>query len=736
MENRYDNNSSIFSLEFSSDMEGGLFKRSPSPNDLKFVAISDPEGYDIIQQADNFDPTEKDKNKKLYICGDIIDSTGDIGIKLFDPFGNNPKKSEDIIGQISDTVTFDINRLIAKSNNLKNINTVLNHDNIHLIFGNRDLNKLKCRWLCKLKDHDNQQIKQYNLGDIQLDFEAYINIRTAIDNVEYKKKPWQIHRMTHWYPFWNVANPGFNGKILNQKKWDDESDYGNNYFLERFNEIFGNDPQMGTMSAQNLLYTIPCEVLGSVKLTEIIMNTDVEIKDKHNNILINNKYDYLAFIVVAIFNSMCIKDDNKNITGIKNITDIKNTNSVKGWLHKLYCKGKITEVLEYKKNIYVLSHGGITKNLMEKPNSMAEMLTVLNSSDKKYEDLINIVTTIPKGGSKHGGFTKLVEKSYSDEILKLRVKDINDTYTKAYNASDIQDEKPNGNLLFLLIITTPYSCENLKKKINANLKCDIIKVNILDTDIYSPICSGIHQMRKYMFTCTNKILYQIIGHMPNGYGTTIDKFKHNKDISYLITLDISNTFTGTSVNNVNENGSLSKTIFKVENDKCSIETDIVFNNPNTKEYNNDYIFNSKINGEIKNKILYSRDYDINIRNDIKDIDKYIELTKDDISGNNTNISYHGFFTKNKNIYHVITHMYSPRDKSLLILNDTDFNHFVQNIKKSFRQKVKEGFANIKNKLKTKSLIHQHESTAGGYREKYLKYKQKYIKLKQLLESQQ
>ena len=110
--------SSSFSLEFSSEnnMEGSglkdrlrhMIRRTPSPtqNSVNFVAISDPEGYDIETVCPI---NEINKNNKLYICGDIIDSTG-------------------IINQHD--------RLTAKSNNLKNIQFCLSNTNVHLIFGN------------------------------------------------------------------------------------------------------------------------------------------------------------------------------------------------------------------------------------------------------------------------------------------------------------------------------------------------------------------------------------------------------------------------------------------------------------------------------------------------------------------------------------------------------------------------------------------------------------------------
>jgi hypothetical protein len=88
---------------------------------------SDPEGFNIFNMTD-FNP---DSGDSLIICGDILDSTF-------------VSKSKD------DILNDDI--LNAKSFNLSNIKNILLHDNINLVFGNRDLNKIKCKYLCKLNN--------------------------------------------------------------------------------------------------------------------------------------------------------------------------------------------------------------------------------------------------------------------------------------------------------------------------------------------------------------------------------------------------------------------------------------------------------------------------------------------------------------------------------------------------------------------------------------------------------
>ena len=78
----------------------------------KVQIISDPEGFKIPDVSDD---------EELYICGDLIDSV----IK---------GKKEDF--------------LKLKSYNLYNIQKCIKKNNVFLALGNRDLNKLKCRYLC------------------------------------------------------------------------------------------------------------------------------------------------------------------------------------------------------------------------------------------------------------------------------------------------------------------------------------------------------------------------------------------------------------------------------------------------------------------------------------------------------------------------------------------------------------------------------------------------------------
>ena len=144
--------------------------------------------------------------------------------------------------------------------------------------------------------------------------------------------------MKNWYSFWV---PDFSKhRYINPKQ---DTLYTNETtFSTRYNEIFGLDPSIGTMSAPNMNIAIMGELNKNVDGL-----TDVE------------KNDYMAFIVLAIFRSM-----NLDITDVEknpfNINGITNTRSVKGWLTKLYTMHKTCGYKDSFKNLYLFSHGVIT----------------------------------------------------------------------------------------------------------------------------------------------------------------------------------------------------------------------------------------------------------------------------------------------------------------------------------------------------------------------------------------
>jgi hypothetical protein len=110
------------------------------------------------------------------------------------------------------------------------------------------------------------------------------------------------------------------------------------------------------MSAQNLLHTIPAEL---------------EIDLKSIDIDQNYMDDYKAFIVLAIFKSMCMKINTQETSDFI-ISNTSHSRFFKGWLYKLYMSQN-TSFVSYRissdangdnKILHIFSHGGISNTLM------------------------------------------------------------------------------------------------------------------------------------------------------------------------------------------------------------------------------------------------------------------------------------------------------------------------------------------------------------------------------------
>ena len=710
-------------------------------NIKKIKVIADPEGYNLITQAGGIDDKIDDKTD-LYVCGDIIDST----------FIGNLEKEEKYIS--------------AKSYNLHNIRCCAFMDNVKLIFGNRDLNKLKCKYLCTLKEIDNNPviteltninrfIESFNAGDIDLSFDVY---NTFINNIskytDKIKDIWAINNLNSWYPFWGTIDRKKKGTT--QKDWS-KSEYDiNKIFYERFIEIFGQDTVKGTMSADNLLISIPAEL----KDTKLFTNTTTRDKD------------YKAFVILALFKSMCISyDDTKQC----DIRDITNSSKVRGWLCEMYKKGQPFDVIDAKNNgknsvkdnnnIYLLSHGGLTKNLIngdeknDKSSTYYDRLTLMLSKlGRKDTEIKEFITNAslfyePPDTVATGGFyDDNIDTNYDHKKFDLDKSDskkniLSHAYFIIKNAIDkiINNDnmdKPDVYMLFLLIITSPFDCKKYLEKLetdkyNAKKKlCD----KIYPSPQTGPIMPGIFNMRKLMYTCTDRQLYQIIGHRPVGIGATIDEFKDSSDnVSYLITLDNSNSFLGKSINALDDdNKSQSRSILEIDlvNKNTIIDTQIKIVADDKKidlyQFTDDVKYNSDINIlQTKQKIILSKTHQTmeiyNIKNIIKDKSDTLDITKTKKNTSvNVNITdkdgikktsteeitycYHGDFVDDTNSikYHIFTQQIGETFNSIIyILSEEDFKKFFDiNLPAIGGSYIQDPFY-----------------------EKYIKYKNKYLELK-------
>ena len=670
--------------------------------------ISDTEGLDIIYMSIY---SGENYNGNILVCGDMIDSTLS---------QDNQKELEDAITKNNFD---DIRKVLEiKSNNLKNIYQVLTSKKIRLVFGNRDLNKFKCKWLCKLFGKS-ELIDKFNNGNIDLTVKTYKKLKTDLNLLlQVGKKIWNIPDMTSWYPFWNP-------NIGKGRDWTKEVDYSQYPFLMRYYDIFGVDNAKingGTISAQNLLWAIPIELLID-KFEFIEEDSEVLIGD--------NLKDFYAFVVLAIFNSMLL--DVCASTNIDNIYDIRgnnssgkiiNTNKFCGWLTTLYREGYSVCYAKVDKYFMIFSHGGVTNRLLSgkgDDNGIIRFYDELNRNKDLQKYLTNAKTI--KYESQTGGYYEKTTITYTPEEIKRKLENINNFInTKLLGSLKKDLIKPDIDVLFSLTVSAPLDCDRL------GLECSTMLQKV------SPVLSGLKELRvkisgsesiksiNSMFGISGMVsvesyntysVVQVVGHIPISYAPVVDIYHYETDniYSYVIGLDNSNSFVSTKSNN----SYLSRGFVDISNNNISIQSEInLSNNAPVVTYDKKLNINTFDDfDEFRNKIIL--DTDISSKRQFRintKLDEYQRL----FGQNNPKIYLNGTYEDKDKKYAIFTvdNKAPPFAKSLYILtlsydNNTDFND-----KSPYN-------------LFLSSL--EGSSQAGGlndyYKNKYIKYKNKYIQLR-------
>ena len=646
---------------------------------------------------------------KILIGGDMLDSTG------FTP-------------DVFKTQIF----------NLRNIERVLfQPDKYELILGNRDLNKFKCKFMCHLNDYlSNEHINNFNLGQINYDYLGYENLKASIltssyvtvpsENGEKKKKiqkPIWASNIESWYTFWadfKLLKPDGSTSGNGRDWYIPDSDTENSIFLNRFNAIFGRDNAVGTMSAQNLIDAIP-----------------LELGINFEGIPAENLQDYKAFIVLAIFKSMCTKKTDDIPSGPQN------TKLFRGWLCSLYTAPNVKFVAYYNKDdyLYMFSHGGISKNIIV--NDVDKVYKFMESNVEMTNRMANINFGKFDTGGQLGGFYKISTDLPSLSRVQIceKLDKINDFYKNVIKrVMDCETYNiPNLDCLFLLATSAPFNVQKFNTKFGIP-----VPTNYPNFILESPIQSGIEGMRNNAFFCSDHAVggangvnvVQFVGHKPKGYTGSVDFYEKQENdktfLSFVVSLDISNSLTNKPTNR----GSHIFVIF--ERYKFPIITSFIkmtVSEGDCGKYNND-TFASEINRITTTKspdlkIYYKSDCvsneEINngilINLNISDPDTVQYLKKMTFA---TKEIYYGGFTSGSvdecSKHHHLTYLLDgdspPFRSTFLILNETDFDTF------------NEKLSQIQAQIQAQALV--GGSKPNKYYSKFLKYKQKSEKLTKVL----
>jgi hypothetical protein len=637
---------------------------------MVIYAISDLEGFHPSELIPDFKKIIlKDE---VIICGDVLDST----------MISKPKHIDN------------------KSNNLRTLYDIVTKPNLRLTFGNRDLNKMKVLPLTILKQktdpkQSNYNITKFNNGELDLNLKSYTELNKDLE--------W-VHKMSNWYPFWG----GKIGEKIEYWKNDNEpSQYG--FFEKRFRKIFGDDTIEGTMSAVNLLETIPKEL---------------KLYNSENN-------DFNAFVVLAVFRAMLQKVIIQNteaavksyysdlINYLSKPTKVLNQSIFRGLLYNMFTNPKNNMIIQkcdcheccildscecpIDKNMYLFSHGGVSNNIILE-NTLVKLEKALNDSTQLKEKLTNAQNISQLGGYYIKQENAKLEPHQIDTKIKSFNEKMKQTISAIFDEDHTKQLVPSDNMLLLLIASALFDCKSYIGKIKGDLSmCEKLDKS---SDILSTM-SGIRKLRqeRNMFYKKGN-LYNIFGHNPNGFSSTIDLFENGDSKTYLINLDTSNTFLTTEAN------AKSSSYLKIDGSNVSIhsnvnikakEDEILVNvNPIELLKSSDKSVDAKIisftNEGTRDSFIKGGLSNILIDNQLNQLNEHIKLI-----GENENIFYHGFTTKDRKKYILLTyHKLINFQKCLVILSEDDF-------KRIFPQK------------------------GGKWLNKYLKYKQKYISLKNQLE---
>lgn len=533
--------------------------------------ISDPEGYSFAHLLGNRDepPVLATDTAPLIVLGDLLDSA--------------------IALTASGNILTMGNLAELKAHNLDNLLQCRNNPNIHVMFGNRDLNKLKLLPLAKVKPHFSSMYQTaYD------DLKAYLNPQQTTKNISYlelakqlraninnKNWEWEIPDLKHWYPFWKHYNNSSAAYTL-WKAGRRSSPEQVMTCLERFFLIFGADNTDGTISAYNSLFCIPKEVMGAEfkskfpKFADQVNNpTGINLKDykavidacnEPANTGLKEELDLAAALVLTIYMRMFYPPHASSNNYLARGNEV--TLKYDGLLYDFYTSPQ-TYFCAYAnttqpERLLTFSHGGITNNFLNSEYA--------SGYDSFFDDVsnYNIMTTlsggyyaaVTKGAGKTliTGTISTFNTTYKNELVKVIH---NYLYSKNYDKHNNNTKitkhnnntkitinnwvwnknkkptatktpttdyrKPTKSLLKFMAMTAPFnSC--LHKGLTDCTKTETEQIPHVNSENYSPIIPGILGLRKpeNALYCDDANLVQFIGHSPQGFGATIDLFTSTK----------------------------------------------------------------------------------------------------------------------------------------------------------------------------------------------------------------
>lgn len=522
--------------------------------------VSDPEGYHVAQLANQEKTTEgyKATENKILVLGDLFDYTLGAGSN-----GDN----------FATTKLTELRN--AKSHSFESVKYCNeNNGKIKVLFGNRDLNKLKLLPLALVTNSDDEYIKWWEAESYAEGARQLVNLIAKKPDEDKPGCKWDIPTMEHWKPFWKLnQNNNYNlcnvsekqneqTNVIKEGPWNsDNPRLGNTSqmsCLERFYLIFGRDCFEGTMSAQNTLFGVAnecglyAEIFGEFQnelnnksrynnnfLFRKTKDDGEPIPDMNISIELNAKAELAAALVFTVFADALYGDKTnanpKKFTGVLREFFLSD--------NTYYCT-----YAELDNNLLVFSHGGLRDEFF-KCNIDSNLISQVYA-DKKLGDMVQkqAETHNQEGGYIGTNATVIPAEDIKKRIdlynseMKSELKTLIDEYKNLIDSKSKKQDKPTAELLLNLVISAPYASPE------GSGSCFHRHASPIMPGLDHPLPGEKPNAYRAKPICAQgKTLYQFVGHFPLGFAPTIDKYTTtglDGIISYAINLDVSNSLFG------------------------------------------------------------------------------------------------------------------------------------------------------------------------------------------------
>ena len=477
------------------------------------IIVSDLEGVAPTKQIDSI----MKSGKQVLYLGDLCDYT-------------YPDELKDTVKPENLCMLRLMKHFVAKQDS--------EHGATRWILGNRDLNKIKLRHLLRLSDNSTYWKHRLNKPNKEKHCEQILNlavelvnnniqnnIQTPIDktNEEFvegensipnetrnnfmslnsylnnadkekaNKAYWAVNGndFKAFAPYWNTSIKSY------KDKWNNKYKTIRTYTLkQRFDIIFGADPAIGTMSAQNTLYELPREY----GITDEMID---EIK-KQKNVSDDELRSALVFIIY-----MRLLD--------KSLYKAGNGGEFDGYLYQYLSNGSCVNYAKHNNDLYLFSHAGMKLNFFMNSNTSLEYLSKI-TKDQWSKDII-------QSGGVH-------DYSYKSKIVHFNSQVINlIKYILEFDYKTNVDIYTHIQVLGAIAVPA-YKNKKLNELLNpVGVLAGLSPVSLLISDNQDKADLS------WLNPSGNVI--NVFGHITYGLGYTFNKVA---DKSFVITTDFSNYF--------------------------------------------------------------------------------------------------------------------------------------------------------------------------------------------------